>query len=44
MTTALFPEQAEALDAIIAWLASDEPFFVLSGGAGTGKTFAFASW
>lgn len=39
MTTSLFPEQAEALDAIIAWLASDEPFFVLSGGAGTGKTY-----
>lgn len=35
----LNPEQAAALDAIQTFLTSDEQFFVLSGYAGTGKTF-----
>jgi exodeoxyribonuclease-5 len=36
----LNPDQVEALQAILAWLKRPkEPFFVLSGFAGTGKTF-----
>lgn len=38
-TTQLSAEQSFALDAIMNWLASDKQFFVLSGYAGTGKTF-----
>lgn len=37
--TTLTAEQASALDAIISFLSSNEQFFLLSGYAGTGKTF-----
>ena len=32
-------EQSAALEAIENWLSGSSSFFVLSGGAGTGKTF-----
>ena len=32
-------EQSLAITAILTWLDSDEPFYLLSGSAGTGKTF-----
>lgn len=38
-TTSLNPEQSVALAAISDWLSSSDEFFVLSGSAGTGKTF-----
>jgi exodeoxyribonuclease-5 len=39
MNYTLTEDQAEALEKIKIWLASDKPFFLLSGSAGTGKTF-----
>lgn len=36
-------ETTRALDGVYRWLAGDQPFLVLTGGAGSGKSFAAAS-
>ena len=36
----LNPDQQKAVEDILTWLDSDENYFLLSGAAGTGKTFA----
>lgn len=36
----LNPDQQKAVDAIMRWMGGQEPFFLLSGAAGTGKTYA----
>ena len=36
----LNPDQQKAVDAIMQWMGSGEPYFLLFGAAGTGKTYA----